>query len=184
MPTTTDREDGGESVSVDPGTQCLVGVPSIRSPLDHLPRSAFENLLVVSTTRPPSKIERTVRARGGDPENVGVVPVSGSAVDYEGPLWVADVVGPTDLTGIDASVADAVRYVKPGEGWIAFDNVNVLLMYARADNVYQLVSAVASRSRKRNARGVFAIVPDAVTDSTYDRFRDPFDAELELSRSR
>ena len=184
MPTTTDPESSEETVSVDPGVQCLLGVPSIRSPLDHLPRSAFENLLVVSTTRSPSKIERTVRARGGDPENVGVVPVSGSPVDYDGPLWAADVVGPTDLTGMDARVADAMRYVEPGDGWIAFDNVNVLLMYARADNVYQLVSAIAARSRKRNARGVFAIVPDAVTESTYDRFRDPFDAELELDRSR
>jgi hypothetical protein len=184
MPTTTDGENGEETVSVEPGTQCLVGVPSIRSPLDHLPRSAFENLLVVSTTRPPSKVERTVRARGGDPENVGVVPVSGSAVDYDGPLWVADVVGPTDLSGIDACVADGLRYVRPGDGWIVFDNVNVLLMYAQADNVYQLVSAVASRSRQRDARGLFAIVPDAVTESTYDRFRDPFDAELELTRPR
>jgi len=182
MPTTTDWEGGEQTVSVDPGTQCLVGLPSIRSPLDHLPRSAFENLLVVSTTRSPSKVERTVRARGGDPENVGVVPVSGSTVDYGGPLWVADAVGPTDLTGIDARVADAVRYVKPGEGWIVFDNVNVLLMYAQADNVYQLVSAVASRSRKRHARGLFAIVPDAVTEGTYDRFREPFDARLELTR--
>ncbi|NHN49064.1 hypothetical protein G9464_15895 [Halostella sp. JP-L12] len=182
MARTTTDGDGERTVSVDPGTQCLVGVPSMRSPLDYLPRSAFENLLVVSTTRPPSAVERTVRARSGDPENVGVVPVSGSAVDYDGPLWVADVVGPTDLTGVDARFADAVRYVEPGEGWVAFDNVNVLLMYARADNVYQLVSAVASRSRKRNARGVFAVVPGAVTESTHDRFREPFDAELRLAR--
>jgi len=167
-----------ERIFVDPGVQSLLGVPSMRSPLEHLPDAAFENLLVISVTRSPNTVERTVRAMGGDPAKVGVVPVSGSPVDYDGPLWTADVVGPTNLTGINVRFTNAMRHVKPGSGWVVFDNVNVLLMYAQSDSVYQLLSAVTTETRKRQIRGVYALVREAVTDSTHATFRELFDDEF------
>ncbi|WP_323190099.1 hypothetical protein [Halostella sp. PRR32] len=178
MLTTSNRADRREQISVDPGTQCLLSVPSMRSPLERLPADAFENLLVVSVTRSPTKIERTVREMGGEPSKVGVVPVSGSSINYDGPLWVADVVGPTDLTGINLRFSNAMRHVEPGAGWVVFDNVNVLLMYAQSDSVYQFLSAVISQARSRQVRGVYAVVRDAITDETYASVRELFDEEF------
>ncbi|WP_267639641.1 DUF7504 family protein [Haloarchaeobius amylolyticus] len=175
MPRTTEPDP----LAVDAGTQALVLISSLRSPLTLLPGSAFENLLVVSTTRSPAKVEQLVRERGGDPNRVGVVPVSGSPVDYDGPMWTASVVHPNDLSGIDQRFARGMNYVKPGEGWVVFDNVNVLLMYAELSGVYQLVESAAARTRDRRASGAFALVRDAVGDSTYERFREIFDTELD-----
>ncbi|MCT9096819.1 hypothetical protein [Haloarchaeobius sp. HME9146] len=175
MRTTIEREP----VAVDAGTQALVLISSLRSPLSLIPESAFENLLVVSTTRSPTKIEQLVRDRGGDPNKVGVVPVSGSPVDYDGPMWTGSVVHPNDLSGIHQQFSTGMNYVKPGEGWVVFDNVNVLLMYAEPSGVYQLVESVATQTRDRRASGAFALVRDAVADSTYDRFRGLFDTELD-----
>ncbi|MFC4407388.1 DUF7504 family protein [Haloarchaeobius iranensis] len=176
MPMTTERDPFDR---LTPGTQALVLTPSLRSPLSTLPPAAFENLLVVSTTRPPVKVEQFVRDRGGDPNKVGVVPVSGSPVDYDGALWTTSVVHPNDLTGIHDRFERALVHVKPGTGWVVFDNVNVLLMYAERSAVGQLVDSVAARTRERAARGVFALVRDAVTDSTYERFGGGMDLEVD-----
>ncbi|WP_439026490.1 DUF7504 family protein [Haloarchaeobius sp. DT45] len=179
MRTTIDSEP----VMVDAGTQALVLISSLRSPLSLVPESAFENMLVVSTTRTPTKIEQLVRDRGGDPNKVGVVPVSGSPVDYDGPMWTASVVHPNDLSGINQRFSQGMNYVKPGEGWVVFDNVNVLLMYAEPSGVHQLVESVATRTRDRRASGAFSLVRDAVADSTYERFRGVFDTEIDHRES-
>jgi hypothetical protein len=176
MPMTTDRAPFDR---LTPGTRALVLTPSLRSPLSTLPPEAFENLLVVSTTRPPRKVEQLVRDGGGDPNKVGVVPVSGSPVDYDGPLWTTSVVHPNDLTGIHDRFERALVHVKPRTGWVVFDNVNVPLMYAERSAVGQLVDSVAETTRERAARGVFALVRDAVTDSTYERFGGTMDVELD-----
>lgn len=176
MPTTTERDDLAE---LGPGTQALVFTPSLESALSHLPETAFENLLVVSTTRPPGKVEALVRGRGGDPNRVGVVPVSGSPVEYDGPLWTTSVVHPNDLTGIHDRFDRAMAHVKPGQGWVVFDNVNVLLMYAERSAVGQLVDSMVATTRERAARGVFALVRDAVTDATHERFAGTVDVELD-----
>lgn len=176
MPMTTERDPFDR---LAPGTQALVLTPSLRSPLATVPPEAFENLLVVSTTRTPGKVEQFVRDRGGDPNRVGVVPVSGSPVDYDGPLWTTSVVHPNDLTGIHDRFERGMAHVKPATGWVVFDNVNVLLMYAERSAVGQLVDSVAATTRERPARGVFALVREAVTDSTYDRFAGTMDLELD-----
>jgi hypothetical protein len=168
-----------DALALDAGVQALVRMPSMRSPLAVLPSAAFENLLVVSATRSPGAVERQVHERGGDPERVGVVPVSGSPVDYDGPMWTSDAVTPADLSGISDRVARAARYVKPGVGWVVFDNVNVPLMYADRSGVYGLVRSVAARSRDRHARGVFSVVPGALATSTYDSLEDALDLTVD-----
>lgn len=178
-----ERDPNGGSatryLSLDAGVQALVRMPSMRSPLAVLPDRAFENLLVISATRPPGAVERRVRQRGGDPERVGVVPVSGSPVDYDGPMWTSDAVTPANLSGISDRVGEATRYVKPGVGWIVFDNVNVPLMYADRSGVQGLVRSVASQARGRDARGVFSVVPGALARGTYRSLEELFDLTLD-----
>lgn len=176
---TTEPGADGDAIRTAPGEQTLALVESMATPIDGLPREAFENLLVVSAARPPGRVEAAVRRADADPATVGVVPVSGSPVDYDGPLWTASVVSPTDLTGIEMRFTDAMRHVKPDEGWVLFDNVNVLLMYAQSSNVYRLVSSLTGQARERGAHGVFALVRDAVSEETHSQFRSLFDAEVD-----
>ncbi|NHN58764.1 MULTISPECIES: hypothetical protein [Halorussus] len=173
MPETTDDR----RFDLSPGEQALVSVPSMGSPLDLLPDAAFENLLVLSATASPEKIESLVERRGGDPRKVGVVPVTGSPGEYDGPLWTTDPVDPSDLTGISIRVSNALEYVSRG-GWVVVDNVNVLLMYGREDQVFRLLNSVVSTAREREACGAYCTVRDAVTDETYARLRDCCDRAL------
>jgi len=170
---------GTRPLALEAGVQALVRMPSMRSPLAVLPDQAFENLLVVSATQPPGAVERRVRQRGGDPERVGVVPVSGSPVDYDGPMWTSEAVTPANLSGISDRVGEASRYVKPGVGWLVFDNVNVPLMYADRSGVQGLVRSVASQTRARDARGVFSVVPDALARGTYRSLEELFDLTVD-----
>lgn len=157
-------------------------VDSMRGlPLDELPSDAYRNLLVVTTTKPPKKIEEAVRAGGGDPADVGVVPVSGSGSTYEGPLWTADRVDPSDLTGLSMRFAQASKYLQPGNGWVVFDNLTVLLMYAPEQRVYRFLASVTSTLRDRDVRGVYGVVRSAMDDETYNRFLGLFDEEHVLS---
>lgn len=175
-----DRGNGADGpLDVPFGSQALVLIPSLVSPLEVLPESAFENLLIISTTRPPGKIEQLVRDRGGDPNTVGIVPVSGSSVDYDGPCWCTSAVHPNDLSGIYERFERGLEHVKPGEGWVVVDNVNVLLMYAEGTNVVNFLDGVATGVRRRNAAGAYALVRDAVTEETYDRFARTFDQEID-----
>ncbi|WP_158056893.1 DUF7504 family protein [Halorussus halophilus] len=158
--------DSVSSLALSPGEQALVSVPSMQSPLSALPAEAFDNLLVVSATTSPKKVEQLVVRRGGNPATVGVIPVTGSPSEYDGPLWTTDPVDPSDLTGISIRLSEALQYVTK-EGWVVFDNVNVLLMYAAEKSVYRLLDSVISTVRGKKARGAYCLVRDAVTDETY-----------------
>lgn len=168
--------------SLAPGEQALVSVPSMGSPLSVLPDEAFENLLVVSATASPGKVETLVERRGGDPSKVGVVPVTGSQFDYDGPLWTTDPVDPSDLTGISIRLSKALEHVMRG-GWVVFDNVNVLLMYGREEQVYRLLASVIEIVRDAEACGAYCLVRDAVTDDTYSQFRDLCDTAVSADSS-
>lgn len=168
--------------SLAPGEQSLVSVPSMGSPLAVLPDEAFENLLVVSATAPPGKVEATVERRGGDPSKVGVVPVTGSQSDYDGPLWTTDPVDPSDLTGISIRVSKAIKHIMRG-GWVVFDSINVLLMYGREEQVYRLLASVVQTVREREACGAYCLVRDAVTDETYAKFRELCDTSVSADSS-
>lgn len=148
--------------------------------LGRLPPEAYQNLLVVTTTHTPKRIQSAVESGGGNPSEVGVVPVSGSGSTYDGPLWTADRVDPSDLTGLSMRFSDAARYLQPGQGWVLVDNVTVLLMYAPEENVYRLLSSLTSYLRGREIRGLYGIVRSAMNDETYQRFRGIFDDDRPL----
>lgn len=148
--------------------------------LDRVPPDAYQNLLVVTTTHTPQRIESAVEAGGGNPSDVGVIPVSGSGSNYDGPLWTADRVDPSDLTGLSMRFSDAARYLQPGEGWVLVDNVTVLLMYAPEEHVYRLLSSLTSYLRGRDIRGLYGVVRSAMDDETYQRFRGIFDDDRSL----
>lgn len=171
MPETTER------IRVAAGEQALLSVASMESALSALPDEAFENLLVVSSTASPQQIESLVERRGGDPEKVGVVPVSGSPHRYEGPMWTTDSANPSDLTGISIRLSEAMKYLT-SDGWLVFDNVNVLLMYAREEQVFRLLVSVARNAREVGARGVYCVVRDAITDETFAQFQTLCDRSL------
>ncbi|WP_135805606.1 DUF7504 family protein [Halorussus marinus] len=171
------RSDSGR-FSLDPGEQALVASPSMEPPLATLPDGAFENLLVVSATASPRKIESLVERRGRDPSAVGVIPITGSPSEYDGRLWTTDPVGPSDLTGISMRLSRALEYVSRG-GWVVFDSLNVLLMYGREDAVYRLLDSVVPIVRDRDACGAYFVVRQAITDETEARFRGLFDAAVD-----
>lgn len=165
--------------SVAPGTQALVDTAR-GIPLDELPGDAYENLLVVSTTQTPQKVEAAIERGGGDPADVGVVPVAGSQSDYDGPLWTTDRVDPSDLTGLSMRFSDAARYLQPGRGWVVVDNLTVLLMYAPERRVYRFLSAMTSTLRDRDVRGYYGVVRTAMNDETYEQLRGLAGEELAL----
>lgn len=178
--------DGGGTLVADPlatlapAEQVFASVEPGAFVLGELPPEAFENLLVVTAGRSPSAVERVVRDRGHEPRTVGVVPISGDDVDYDGPMWCADRVSPHDLTGISIRFGEGFRYVKPDEGWVLFDNLTVLLMYAESGRLFQLLNSVVGKVRSREARGVYPIVRDATADETYQQFRSLFDRTVDL----
>jgi hypothetical protein len=172
----------GPSASLDdlnPGDQALVSLAGRKFDYGRLPESAFGNLLVLSVGRNPGKIQRALEAEGANPRSVGVVPVSGSSIDYDGPMWVADRVSPMDFTGISIQFTRAFQHSKPDEGWVLVDSVSILLMYADVDRVYRLLDSIVGACRSKNVRGVFVIDRNAVTDETANRLSGLVDTVLE-----
>jgi hypothetical protein len=151
----------------------------MQNPIAHLPSEAFDRLVVVSTHPAPDRLESTVRGAGGEPSNVAVVPVSGSAVRYDGPLMLTDRVAPSDMTGVGVRFTEALRGFD-GPAWVVVDNFNVFLMYADEKRVYRFVDSLTSKAREAGARGVYCTVRDAVTDTTYQTFRNLFDTETDI----
>lgn len=135
---------------------------------------------MVATTQKPHRIESAVESGGGNPPDVGVIPISGSRSKYDGPLWTTDRVDPSDLTGLSMRFSDASRYLQPGDGWVIVDNVTVLLMCAPEENVYRLLSSMAANLRG-DIRGLYGVVRSAMDGSTYQRFLGAFDGERSLS---
>lgn len=164
---------------VDSGSQILVNA-SRGLDLRALPERAYRNLLVVTTVQTPGRVETAVEDVGADPSDVGVIPVSGSGSSYRGPMWVADRVEPSDLTGLSMRFSDAVRYLQSGTGWVVLDNITVLLMYAPTENVYRLTSSIVSELRSREVVGLYGCVRSAMNDETYQQFRGLYDESRSL----
>lgn len=101
---------------VQGGEQLLIALDGGKFDYGWLPSEAFENLFVVSVGREPRKIQQAVEQQGANPRRVGVVPVTGSPVDYDGPLWLANRVGPMDLTGISIEFSRGVQSSDHGRG--------------------------------------------------------------------
>jgi len=150
------------------------------SAIARLPESALSNLLVVTVGRDADGVAAAVREAGGDPTNVGVVPVSATPVAPDAALWTAPRVAPSDLTGISIGIARGMRYVRPSEGWLLFDDLGVLLMHAEESRVYQLLTTLSAKCRSRDVRGVYALSRAAVGEGTYARFQELFDVDVGL----
>ncbi|WP_125920029.1 DUF7504 family protein [Haloparvum sedimenti] len=163
-----------EPLDLDPGRQTLVSVGSMASAIESLPGSAFENLLVVSPNA-PARVEKTIERQGGDASRCGHIPLTSSGLSYEGPLWTTSPVAPSDLTGLNMRYSRAMEHVESGRGCFCFDGVQLLLMYAAADDVQRLLTTMASATRTREVAGVYGLAREAVTPETYERLASIFD---------
>ena len=163
-----------------PGTQAIAPVSPNDEPLLALPPPAYQNLLVISTRRAPGRIETALQRAGYDPARVGVVPVSTAWSEYDGPLWVTDPVGPSDLTGIAIRVSEAAQHLAPGRGWMVLDALTPLLMYSEASRVHRFINTTMRNLSARDVRGVYCLCPDALDDQTVERFRSLCDNEIDL----
>ncbi|QKY20979.1 hypothetical protein B4589_011560 [Halolamina sp. CBA1230] len=167
----------GAPLDLAPAEAALTRLSNRASPVEYLPRDAYGNLLVV-TVDGPKRVEEAVRAGGGDPENVGVVPVSASPLRYDGPCWTAERVSPSDLTGISIQYARGERYLREGSGWVVADGLGTLLMYNEEERLYRLFSHLISRARERRLRHVTGVVPDVLASETLARFRELHDRSV------
>lgn len=169
---------GDEQLRVGPGTQVLVSTTSMQQPLSLLPAKLSGNLLIVSSDT-PATIEAELRERGIDPSRAGLVPVAGSDIEYDGPLWTSDPVVPDDLTGLSMRFTSALDALESGHGWVLFDSLNTLAMYANQDRVARFFDHVTATTRDRDLRGIYTVTPDAVEDDVYDTFQHCTDRVLE-----
>lgn len=153
----------------DPGSVTLATVPSGTTALDVLPDAAFENLLVVAAGPSIRDVEAAIKARNADPSKVGVVPVSGTSVPRDTPLWTARRVDPSDLTGISIEVSRGMQYIKPGTGWVVVDSASVLAMYAQPERLVRLLASIAQAARAADARCVITISESVLDQETQAR---------------
>jgi hypothetical protein len=163
--------DGSRTIPTDPGEQTLLTMPSMSTGLTELPEAGCANLLVVSPWA-PERVASALRDRGIPVGNCGMIPVTGSPVRYDGPLWTTERVAPTDLTGLSMRYCEAMRHVEPGEGWVLIDNAQVLLMYADHEKVDRLLRRLTGQARERDVTGVLAVDRSAVETRTLARLSD------------
>jgi hypothetical protein len=166
-----DITDGSRTIPDDPGAQTLLTMPSMSTGVSELPEAGCANLLVVSPWA-PERVESALRDRGVPVGNCGLIPVTGSPVRYDGPLWTTERVAPTDLTGLSMRYCEAMRHVEPGEGWVLIDNAQVLLMYADHEKVDRLLRRLTGQARERDVTGVLAVDRSAVETRTLARLSD------------
>lgn len=167
-----------EQLRVDAGTQLLVSVSSMHQPLSLLPTGMSGNLLIVSS-QAPATVEQALRDRGIDPTTAGLVPISGSEIEYDGPLWTSEPVVPDDLTGLSMRFTSALDALEPGHGWVLFDSLNALAMYAQEDRVCRCFDHLAEKARERDLRGVYTVAADALDDETTRSFERSVDRTLD-----
>ncbi|WP_435129155.1 DUF7504 family protein [Halobaculum sp. D14] len=174
-----DVDAAGSELAAEFGDATLVLLEAMDSLVGCVPAAAFDNALVISPSQ-PGRVEAAIERRGGDPGQCGHVPVTGSPVSYDGPLWVSSPVDPSDLTGISVRVSQAMEYVKPGEGWLLWEDLQFLLLYADPSNVYRLTSQVLDRARGGDAATVVGLNAAAAEERTVARFAGLFDHYADL----
>lgn len=173
-----ERQPAAE-LALDPGELVLVESPSLRRLLRRLPDEAFRNLLVL-TVRQPKRVEHIVREAGHDPTRVGVIPISASDIAYDGPCWTADRVSPSDLTGISIQFSKGYQHLIEGQGWVVFDGLGTMLMYANERKLFHLLSYIAAQTRARDLRGVAGVAPAVASKETMARFQTIYDRAVGL----
>lgn len=173
MTSTSDAQRQADQGYV-PGTQLLAALSSMESALSVPPAGAFDNLLLVSPNS-PRQVESDLEDRGIDVSNVGLIPISGSAHGYDGPLWTTDAISPSDLTGLSIAFTRSLQHLVRGHGWVLFENLNVLLMYADERQVYRLVDHLIQKTRERDVSGAYTVVEGAIGEQTFARLQNRFD---------
>jgi len=169
--------DDGQ-LRVDPGTQALVSITSMEQPLSVLPANVSGKVLVVSSSAPAS-VEEMLRDLGVDVSTAGLIPIAGSDIEYDGPLWTSEPVLPDDLTGLSMRYTRALDALEPGHGWVLFDALNALLMYAQRDRVCRFFDHVTSKARERELRGIYTVASDALDDEAFNSFKRSVDRAVD-----
>jgi len=169
MATSDSRPPEQCPLDLPPGDAALARLSRRGSAIRHLPRSAYENLLVV-TVDAPGTVQAAVEEAGGDPANVGIVPVSAAPLRYDGPCWTAEHVSPSDLTGISIEFSRGEQYLADGSGWVVADGLGTLLMYAEEEDLYRLFSHLVGRARDCRLRHVTGVAESVVSQETLARF--------------
>lgn len=164
---------------LDAGGQALVAHDSLHPSLSLLPPAAYQQLLIVSP-RSPATIERLVDEAGGDVATVGHLPLAATAHEYDGPMWAAESIDPSDLTGLSMRYNRALNALEDGHGWVLFDDFNTLLLYTGAERVVRFLGHITQQTRDAGVRGVFAVVRDAMDDQTYTSLQRAVDTEVDL----
>jgi hypothetical protein len=173
------RSNAEERLQIPAGQQALVAVPSVGSTLSHLPTSATENLLLVSSDS-PEDVAESLTGMGVDLANVGLIPVSGSPVAYDGPMHVSQRIVPDDLTGLSMRISEALDVLERDRGWIVFDRLNVFLLYADEERVLRFLDHVGATTRDAGLRCLFCVVRDAVDTQTYAKLKRRVDREIDV----
>jgi hypothetical protein len=168
-----------DAVSLEPGAQAIAKVSAMDDPLSFLPPEAFDDLLLICTRGDPKGVEERVLESGADPSRVFVVPVTGTSLRYDGPLRVAERASPNDMTQVGVNFTNCLSEMDD-DVWVVVNNFNVFLMYADENTVYRFMNSLTNESRQVGARGVYCTVRDAIDDTTYEKFRQLCDVELDL----
>lgn len=169
---------GDGQLRVDPGTQVLVSTASMQQPLSVLPSAPTGNVLLVSSTA-PAAVERRLRERGIEVGTVGLLPITGSTVDYDGPLWTSEPVVPDDLTGLSMRFTSALDALEAGRGWILCDALDELAMYSRQDRICRCFDHLTTTARDHELKGVYTVAGEALEAETYNNFTASVDRVLD-----
>ncbi|QDX40366.1 hypothetical protein [Salarchaeum sp. JOR-1] len=160
----------------EPGAQLLVSRSNQSAAIAPLPTDA-DRILVATYRDTPNRLERRLSDHGIDPRTVTVIPVSGTDLDYAGPLTVTDRVAPSDLTGLGIRLSNTIDDLHAGD-WLYVRGLSAALMYVTSDRLYRFLDFLTRAARERDLRGAYEFYRPALSDTVHARFRTLFDDEL------
>ena len=164
-------------LSLEQGTQLLLSLSSMQSPVTHLPADASRNLIVVSSRSSEAVADRLGDA-GADLDTVAHIPISGGKMTYDGPMYTCEPLVPDDLTGLSMRLSRAFGALGSG-GYLLVENLNVFLMYASESRVIRFVDHLTGMAGGHDITGIYTLVGDTVSEETYDHLRLSVDTEVD-----
>lgn len=173
----TNEDHLRSELSVKPGTQLLLLLSSMQSPVDYLPPEASRDVIVVSS-KPSGAVADWLADADAQLDAVAHIPISGAETAYDGPMWTCDPLVPDDLTGLSMRLSRAFEALGPG-GYLLVENLNVFLMYASEERVTRFIDHITGLAGDHDITGIYTLVGDAVPDETADRLRVSVDSEVD-----
>jgi len=167
----------GSQLSVEPGTQLLLWLSSMQSPVEYLPAEASRDVIVVSS-KPSATVAHWLADVDAQLDAVAHVPISGAETTYDGPMWTCDPLVPDDLTGLSMRLSKAFEALGTG-GYLLVANLNVFFMYASEERVTRFIDHITGLAGDHDITGIYTLVGDAVADGTTDRLRVSVDSEVD-----